>query len=211
VRSREALADTPVPPPTRAPGSARRNPGRARDRRPGGARIAGSDELAGRPAARANAPAKSPDPPGPGNPFKTFPSSPTLVAEGYNLYQSGCSSCHGIALGGTRGAAPSLVGVGPRPVDFYLSTGRMPLENPRDQPMRSPPPYTRLMAGRDRTPAQRRHGRGSHRRGRSLGRAGLRAARRDRTGLGVPGAAVAHRPQRRVLPEFIKVDTFRKL
>ena len=31
-----------------------------------------------------------------------FPSSPALVAEGYNLYESGCSSCHGIALHGTR-------------------------------------------------------------------------------------------------------------
>ena len=90
-----------------------------------------------------NAPAKSPAPPGPGNPSKTFPSSPMLVAEGYNLYQDSCSSCHGIALQGQHGVAPSLIGVGAGPVDFYLSTGRMPLSNPRDEPERSTPKFNR--------------------------------------------------------------------
>ena len=33
---------------------------------------------------------------------------------------------------GRRGIAPSLVGVGAGPADFYLSTGRMPLQDPRD-------------------------------------------------------------------------------
>ena len=95
----------------------------------------GSTTLAGgTPTPGANAPAKSPLPPGPGNPTKTFPSSPALAAEGYNLYQEGCASCHGLALHGTRGVAPSLIGVGPGPVDFYLSTGRMPLDNPRAEP-----------------------------------------------------------------------------
>ena len=47
--------------------------------------------------------------------------------EGPQLYQNGCSSCHGVALQGTPGVAPSLIGVGAGPVDFYLSTGRMPL------------------------------------------------------------------------------------
>ena len=88
-------------------------------------------------------PDKFPEPPGPGDPVKTFPSSPTLVAEGYNLYQSGCSSCHGIGLRGTPGIAPSLRGVGPGPVDFYLSTGRMPLEQPRQEPLRNRPAYGR--------------------------------------------------------------------
>ncbi len=87
--------------------------------------------------------AKSPDPPGPGDPTTTFPSSPALIAEGYNLYQDTCSSCHGVGLGGTPGVAPSLRGVGPGPVDFYLSTGRMPLENPREEPQRAAPLFSR--------------------------------------------------------------------
>lgn len=86
---------------------------------------------------------KSPEPPGAGDPTRSFPDSPALRAEGFNLYQSGCASCHGIGLQGTPGVAPSLRGVGPGPVDFYLSTGRMPLEQPRAQPLRSSPLYSR--------------------------------------------------------------------
>ncbi len=87
---------------------------------------------------------KSPEPPGPGDPTKSFPDSAALRARGFNLYQAGCSSCHGIALQGTPGVAPSLRGVGPGPVDFYLSTGRMPLEQPRRQPQRATPLYNRV-------------------------------------------------------------------
>ncbi|MBV8218549.1 MAG: cytochrome c, partial [Solirubrobacterales bacterium] len=89
------------------------------------------------------APTKSPLPPGAGNPSKSFPDSPALRAEGFTLYQESCSSCHGIALNGTPGVAPSLRGVGPGPVDFYLSTGRMPLEQPREEPLRNAPAFTR--------------------------------------------------------------------
>lgn len=89
------------------------------------------------------APAKSPEPPGPGGSTQTFPSSPAILAQGYNLYEEGCSSCHGIALQGMPGVAPSLRAVGAGPVDFYLSTGRMPLEQPRAEPTRNPPLYTR--------------------------------------------------------------------
>jgi ubiquinol-cytochrome c reductase cytochrome c subunit len=97
----------------------------------------------GPPTSLPGAPDKSPDPPGPGAPTMRFPTSPALVAEGYNLYQNSCSSCHGIALQGQRGVAPSLIGVGPGPVDFYLSTGRMPLQDPRDQPIRATPLFKR--------------------------------------------------------------------
>jgi ubiquinol-cytochrome c reductase cytochrome c subunit len=95
----------------------------------------------GPPTTGVNAPAKSPEPPGPGDPTTRFMSSPSLIAEGYNLYQNSCSSCHGIALQGIHGMAPGLRGVGPGPVDFYLSTGRMPLENPREEPDRNPPAF----------------------------------------------------------------------
>ena len=89
------------------------------------------------------APGKAPDPPGPGDPTKAFPSSPALVAEGFDLYQRSCSSCHGLALNGTPGVAPSLRGVGAGPVDFYLSTGRMPLERPNEEPLRNPAQFNR--------------------------------------------------------------------
>jgi ubiquinol-cytochrome c reductase cytochrome c subunit len=95
------------------------------------------------PSRSATAPTKSSESPGPGNPTRSFPDSAALRAQGFNLYQSGCSSCHGIALQGTPGVAPSLRGVGAGPVDFYLSTGRMPLEQPRRQPQRSTPLYSR--------------------------------------------------------------------
>jgi ubiquinol-cytochrome c reductase cytochrome c subunit len=91
-----------------------------------------------------NAPAKLPEAPAPGDPTTSFPSSAALRAQGRSLYENGCASCHGIALQGTAGVAPSLRGVGAGPVDFYLSTGRMPLEQPREEPLRgSAPLYDR--------------------------------------------------------------------
>jgi ubiquinol-cytochrome c reductase cytochrome c subunit len=87
---------------------------------------------------------KPPYGPPPGDPYKSFPSSPQLIARGKSLYQAGCSTCHGFDLRGIRGRAPALIGVGPGPVDFYLSTGRMPLANPYDQPERSKPAYKRV-------------------------------------------------------------------
>ncbi len=49
-----------------------------------------------------------------------------LMREGAVLYGEHCSSCHGIDLKGTKGA-PSLELAGGASVDFYLTTGRMPL------------------------------------------------------------------------------------
>ena len=57
--------------------------------------------------------------------------------------RKGRSSCHGALLQGIAHNGPSLVGVGAGPVDFYLSTGRMPLDNPTDEPQRNPPRYNR--------------------------------------------------------------------
>jgi ubiquinol-cytochrome c reductase cytochrome c subunit len=84
---------------------------------------------------------KSPFPPGPGDPTNAFPSSPALKTQGAQLYQDDCASCHGTALRGTPGVAPSLIGVGAGPVDLYLSTGRMPLASPHEQPQRNAPLY----------------------------------------------------------------------
>jgi ubiquinol-cytochrome c reductase cytochrome c subunit len=69
-----------------------------------------------------------------------------LVAEGRELYETGCSSCHGATGrgvigpdGGERG--PSLENAGEAAAVYYLSTGRMPLANSQDQPERTEPAY----------------------------------------------------------------------
>ena len=64
------------------------------------------------------------------------------VARGRALYVDGCSSCHGFAARGVRGVAPSLRGVGAQAADFYLSTGRMPLDSPDHEPTRKKAAYS---------------------------------------------------------------------
>lgn len=109
----------------------------------GAAPGSGSAALGGPPSADANAPDKSPEPPGPGNPTTRFPTSAALVAEGMALYENSCSACHGPTLQGQHDVAPSLIGVGAGPIDFYLSTGRMPLQSPSDEPDRAQPVFNR--------------------------------------------------------------------
>jgi ubiquinol-cytochrome c reductase cytochrome c subunit len=65
-----------------------------------------------------------------------------LAARGRALFLAGCSSCHGYGAKGITGVAPSLHGVGALAADFYLSTGRMPLPSPADEPVRTKPAYT---------------------------------------------------------------------
>jgi ubiquinol-cytochrome c reductase cytochrome c subunit len=65
------------------------------------------------------------------------------VAHGRTLYVESCSSCHGFDARGVHGLGPSLVGVGARSADFYLSTGRMPLDEPESQPLRKEPAFPR--------------------------------------------------------------------
>lgn len=68
-----------------------------------------------------------------------------LVEEGRELYLTGCSSCHGVDGQGVvldgelRG--PSLELAGEATAYYYLSTGRMPLGDPSDQPKRKEPAY----------------------------------------------------------------------
>jgi ubiquinol-cytochrome c reductase cytochrome c subunit len=64
------------------------------------------------------------------------PSSP-----GGQLFQTNCATCHGVnGLGTSNG--PSLAGVGTASVDFMLSTGGMPLNQPDQEPVRQPPKFT---------------------------------------------------------------------
>lgn len=51
---------------------------------------------------------------------------------GRDLYETGCSTCHGLEGRGSDDGPP-LIGVGAASADFYLSTGRMPLDEPRAQ------------------------------------------------------------------------------
>jgi ubiquinol-cytochrome c reductase cytochrome c subunit len=62
-------------------------------------------------------------------------------ALGQRLFENGCITCHGVDGIGTE-LGPSLEGVGTASVDFFLSSGRMPLAKPGDQPIRQPPAYT---------------------------------------------------------------------
>jgi ubiquinol-cytochrome c reductase cytochrome c subunit len=62
-------------------------------------------------------------------------------AQGQALYEANCSTCHGLQGEGTANG-PSLQNAGPAAVDFMLSTGRMPLANPGDQPVRDEPRFT---------------------------------------------------------------------
>ena len=61
--------------------------------------------------------------------------TPDQVAAGRQLYVVHCSSCHGIEPNGTADG-PSLVDAGAASADFYLRTGRMPLNDPNEQPAR---------------------------------------------------------------------------
>ncbi|MER6997788.1 c-type cytochrome [Streptomyces sp. NPDC000410] len=63
------------------------------------------------------------------------------IEEGKKLYTVGCASCHGTGGQGTTDG-PSLVGVGSAAVDFQVSTGRMPAQQPGAQVPKKPNIYT---------------------------------------------------------------------
>jgi ubiquinol-cytochrome c reductase cytochrome c subunit len=63
------------------------------------------------------------------------------AGRGRRIYETGCTTCHGLEGRGTD-LGPPLIGVGAAAADFYLSTGRMPLDQPRTQAERKPPAYT---------------------------------------------------------------------
>ena len=66
----------------------------------------------------------------------------SYVTAGQQLFEANCSSCHGTDAYGTD-RAPNLVGVGAATVDFWVSTGRMPLADSSIQPVRKPPRFDR--------------------------------------------------------------------
>jgi ubiquinol-cytochrome c reductase cytochrome c subunit len=64
--------------------------------------------------------------------------NPADIQQGASLYNEHCSSCHG-ANGVGSIKAPELIDAGAAAADFYLETGRMPLNNPGDQALRHAP------------------------------------------------------------------------
>ncbi|HYC81605.1 MAG TPA: c-type cytochrome [Solirubrobacterales bacterium] len=63
-------------------------------------------------------------------------------SEGRRLFVQGCSDCHGLDARGIDGRGPSLIDAGAAAADFYLRTGRMPLDRPNEEPVRTSSPYT---------------------------------------------------------------------
>jgi ubiquinol-cytochrome c reductase cytochrome c subunit len=61
----------------------------------------------------------------------------SYIGAGQTLFAASCASCHGPqALGTDR--APNLQGLGAATVDFWVSTGRMPLADSYLEPVRKP-------------------------------------------------------------------------
>jgi ubiquinol-cytochrome c reductase cytochrome c subunit len=62
-----------------------------------------------------------------------------LIAQGQELYNNACVTCHGSNLQGVQDRGPSLIGVGDAAVYFQVATGRMPLARQEAQAKRKPP------------------------------------------------------------------------
>lgn len=68
-------------------------------------------------------------------------SNPSVIAAGEYLFNEHCSSCHGVnGVGSTR--APELINAGAAAADFYLQTGRMPLNYTKNQAQAHVPYFT---------------------------------------------------------------------
>lgn len=63
--------------------------------------------------------------------------NPADIAAGQVLFEEHCQACHGYeGKGGVVSGAPALDNVGAAAADFYISTGRMPLNAPNDEALR---------------------------------------------------------------------------
>jgi len=69
-----------------------------------------------------------------------------LVAQGQQVFDNHCISCHGANLQGVTDRGPSLIGVGSAATYFQVSSGRMPLARQEAQGERKKPLYTREQA-----------------------------------------------------------------
>jgi ubiquinol-cytochrome c reductase cytochrome c subunit len=81
-------------------------------------------------------------PPGkPGSPISYYLPPSSYIAPGHILFEENCSSCHGTDASGSA-IAPNLQGLGAGTIDFWLSTGRMPLANAAQSAVQKPPRFT---------------------------------------------------------------------
>jgi ubiquinol-cytochrome c reductase cytochrome c subunit len=72
----------------------------------------------------------------------TDPTTPQAqIAQGQQIFQQTCATCHGLEAQGTS-VAPGLIGAGAAAVYFQMSTGRMPLREPGAEAPRKPPQFT---------------------------------------------------------------------
>lgn len=62
-----------------------------------------------------------------------------LVAQGQQVFNKHCISCHGANLQGVTDRGPSLIGAGSAATYFQVATGRMPLARQEAQALRKPP------------------------------------------------------------------------
>jgi len=72
-----------------------------------------------------------------------LPATASAQSHGRQLFLEGCASCHGFDARGIAEVGPDLHGAGASAADFYLRTGRMPLDvETGEQPLRSQPEYS---------------------------------------------------------------------
>ncbi|MEV8220870.1 cytochrome c [Dietzia maris] len=65
-----------------------------------------------------------------------------LIADGKQLYEVSCVTCHGINLQGVKDRGPSLVGTGAGATYFQVNSGRMPAADNEAQAERKKPRYS---------------------------------------------------------------------
>lgn len=71
--------------------------------------------------------------------------SASQIHEGAVLFETVCSTCHGTDAEGSA-VAPDLQGLGPATVDFWVSTGRMPLADAAIQATQKPPRFNQAQS-----------------------------------------------------------------
>lgn len=80
----------------------------------------------------------TPQPAQSADPFFALHASAVDLQEGEHLFNTRCTSCHGMNLQGTA-QGPPLIGIDIQNVDFELRTGRMPTAVPFEQEMHKLP------------------------------------------------------------------------